>query len=431
MNEIFNILQDWNFWNKSQDCGIDRTFYINEFFRLFNSDYIISITGPRRSGKSFIMRQIIKNLISKGIKPTDILFVNLEDPRFINYDTKLLENIYDTYTSMIMPQAKPYIFLDEVQVVENFEKWILLINELKKASIIISGSNAKLLSRELGTLLTGRHLDIMVFPLSFKEYLLFKGVSCDMKTKDDENKIKGLLIKYIEEGSFPEVVLSTQKKEILLNYYEDVLTKDLLNRYSIRKIQDLKAISKYYFSNIATLITYKSIERALNISITSVINYTNYLEEAYLIFSLKRFSYKVKEQEKSPKKIYSIDTGLSNAIGFKFSGNYGRLIENIVFLSLYKEKIYNPDLEIYYWKDEQHREVDFVIKENTKIKKLIQVCWDLKDENTKKREIKSLQKAMRELDCKNAEIITFEDSDEIEINNVKVAAVPLYKWLLQ
>jgi predicted AAA+ superfamily ATPase len=332
---------------------------------------------------------------------------------------------------MIMPQAKPYIFLDEVQVVENFEKWILLINELKKASVIISGSNAKLISRELGTLLTGRHLDIMVFPLSFKEYLLFKGVSYDMKTKDDENKIKGLLIKYIEEGSFPEVVLSTQKKEILLNYYEDVLTKDLLNRYSIRKIQDLKAISKYYFSNIATLITYKSIERALNISITSVINYTNYLEEAYLIFSLKRFSYKVKEQEKSPKKIYSIDTGLSNAIGFKFSGNYGRLIENIVFLSLYKEKIYNPDLEIYYWKDEQHREVDFVIKENTKIKKLIQVCWDLKDENTKKREIKSLQKAMRELDCKNAEIITFEDSDEIEINNVKVAAVPLYKWLLQ
>ena len=378
------------------------------------------------------MKQMIKQLIHDGHNLKDIMHVNLEDPRFTESGVSLLGKIFETYQEYVFPKNTPILFIDEIQEIEGFEKWVRMMHELSKAKIIISGSNARLLSQELGTLLTGRHLDMEVFPLSFGEFLSFNNISLTgtLGVIGRETEIRGALRKYIEHGSFPEVVLSDQKKEILLSYFEDVITKDLLRRFKIRKAHDLRTIVKYYLSNVSALSTFNSLERSLDMSITSVKNYTRYLEQAYLIFSLKRFSFKVKEQEKSPRKIYAIDTGLCNAVGFRFSESYGRLAENVVFVALKRKQSLDPNRELFYWKDAQHHEVDFVIKDGLEVTGLIQVCWNMQDEKTKNRELRSLQKAMKELKVDSAIIITEETEEEEQRDGFSIKIIPLWKWLL-
>ncbi len=249
------------------------------------------------------------------------------------------------------------------------------MHELRKAKIIVSGSNAKLLSKELSTLLTGRHLDLTVFPLSFTEFLFFRGIEIndDIYTILREIEIKSLLREYIEFGSFPEVVLNYEKREILFRYYDDVLNKDLIQRFKIRKKEALKNVARYFFANISNLVTFNSIERFIKVTADTIEKFYSYFEDAYLIFLINRFSYKLKEQNKRQKKVYSIDTGLVNTIGFRFRENTGKLMENIVFLELKRKTFLSGDLEIFYWKDEKHKEVNFIIKENTKPTTLIQV----------------------------------------------------------
>jgi predicted AAA+ superfamily ATPase len=431
-NELFSILNDWNFWRHELETGVARRAYIERFKDLSTSNQVITVTGPRRAGKSYLMRQIGVDLMSKGLKKDNLLYVNFEDPRFASLDTQLMNQIFSTYKEFLAPQGEVTVFMDEVQEVEGWEKWIRMMHELKKAKLIISGSNAKLLSRELGTLLTGRHLDLSVFPLSFREFLAFNGLNPSDKIDlvNQETDIKGLLRRYIEFGSFPEVVLSQQKKEILLGYFEDLVTKDLLRRFKIRKSQALKSLIKYYLSNAGTLTTFSSIEKFLKLSTSTVEKFSGYLEDVYLVFFLKRFSFKVKEQEKSPRKVYAIDTGLCNSIGFRFSENIGKLAENIVFLELHRRQIQNSDTELYYWKDVYHHEVDFVVKKGQKVGQLIQVCWNVSDPKTKDREIRSLMKAMDELEKTEATIITEEYDTVEELKDRKITYVSLWRWLL-
>ena len=431
--EILKILEDWNFWKKEQETGIERSFYLKKIEKFILSEQIIVITGPRRSGKSFIIKQMAKKLMNDGVNKNQILIINFEDPRFSELNTALLQKIYETYLEFFPQKAKPYIFLDEIQEVEKWEKWVLTMQELKKAHIIVSGSNAKLLSKEFSTLLSGRHLDITVLPLCFKEFLDFKG----LKLKDDldlisnEIKIKSLFQEYIQNGSFPELAIKENKKEILLTYFNDLLEKDIIRRYKIRKKEQVKKLLKFYFSNVSCLMSFNSIEKFLEISADTIEKFSDYFENAYLLFFLKRFSFKVREQEKSPRKVYGIDPGLINTISFKFSENIGKLAENIVFLKFLQKKFQNPDLEIYYWKDEQHREVDFLVKEKNIIKSLYQVCWDLSDLKTKQREIKSLIKASNELKCSNLLVITDDYDGEEKIKGKKIKFVSLWKWLME
>ena len=431
-NEIIAILEDWNFWKKPLETGIPRFFYLEKLKKLLLNEQIITITGARRSGKSFIMRQLAKELIQKGVNKNQVLIVNFEDPRFIELNPQLLQEIYETYLEFLNPKDKPYIFLDEIQEVQKWEKWLRTMQELEKAKIILSGSNAKLLSRELATLLTGRHLDVTVFPLSFKEFLDFNGLylkdKLDLVSKKIE--IKSLMRNYLEFGFFPEVVLQKEKKEILLAYFEDILNKDLVRRYKIRKSEKLKALIKFYLSNPSSLITFSSLEKSLEISADTIEKFSNYFQASYLIFFLKRFSFKVKEQEKSPRKVYAIDTGLANTIGFRFSQNLGKLAENVVFLELKRKTFSNPYLEFYYWKDERHREVDFVIKEKLKINKLLQVCWNIEDKETRERETESLIKAMREFELNEGLIITEDYEGKEKIKGKEIKFIPLWKWLL-
>jgi len=432
-NEVIRILGDWNFWRKDLSTGYERPLYLDRLKRFLKTSHIIVITGVRRSGKSFIMRQLINSLIKEGIERNRILFVNLEDPRFYRLDARSLQRIYEVYLEFLNPKGKPYIFLDEVQEVAEWERWVRTMQELEKAQLVISGSNAKLLGTELATLLTGRHLDLTVFPLSFGEFLTFCGISLkeELEIINQETNIKRLFREYLEYGSFPEVVLAKEKREILLGYFEDILNKDIMRRFRIRKGEHLFRLARFYLTNISALTTFSSSEKFLNISADTIERFSNYLTEAYILHFLRRFSFKIKEQEKSPRKVYSIDTGLSNTIGFRFSENLGRIAENVLFLELERRRCINPNLELYYWKDIHHREVDFVVKEGFEPKELIQVCWDIASPLTKKRETSALLKAMDELDLKEGLIITEEYEGEEVFNDKKITYIPLWRWCLE
>lgn len=429
---ILEILNDWNFWQKDLETGIERPSYICQLKNFLSTKLVLVITGARRSGKSFIMRQLAKNLIDSGVNKNCILIINFEDPRLGELNVNTLQEIYEVYLEFLAPQQKPYIFLDEVQEVTNWEKFVRTLHELQKARIVISGSNATLLSKELSTLLTGRHLDLTVFPLSFKEFLFFNNiyVKNELDVLNKKAEIKRALSEYIKFGSFPEVVLSKLKKEILLNYYGDVLNKDLIKRFKIRKNEKFETLARFYLTNISSLITFNSVEKFLGISADTVEKFSKYFEDVYLLFFLKRFSFKVKEQEKSPRKVYCIDTGLSETMGFKFSENLGKLAENIVFLKLKREEKKNFNYRVFYWKDNYHREVDFVIKDGLRVKELIQVCWNVDMFDTRKREVGALLKAMDEFKLKKGIIITEDFSGEEKIENKKIKFLPLWEWLI-
>lgn len=431
-NEIISILEDWNLWRKKIYSGIKRDYYLDKIKRLAKTDHIITITGARRSGKSFIMKQFAKHLTETGIKNNNILIINFEDPRFTELNSKSLQEIYEAYLEFLNPKEKTYIFLDEIQEVREWEKWVRMMHELRKAKIIISGSNAKLLSKELSTLLTGRHLDITVFPLSFSEFLKFNNIiiknDFDIITKRIE--LKRLLRDYIEYGGFPEVVLNNEKKGILLRYFEDLINKDLIGRFKIRKTEKLKVLTRFYLTNIASPVTFNSLEKFMDVSAETIEKFSGYLETCYLLFFLKRFSFKAKEQEKSPRKVYAIDTGLANVVGFKFSENIGKLTENIVLLELKRQQAVNPNIEVFYWKDTSQHEVDFVVKNGLKVESLIQVCWDINSLETKNREIRALVKAMNEFKLDECMIITEDYEAEERIKDKKISFVPLWRWLL-
>lgn len=430
---ILTILSDWNLWQNDIDSGIQRDEYLTQLKSLMSTNQVVAITGPRRAGKSYVMKQMANDLVSRGIDKNRILIVNFEDPRFSKLDKLMLQSIYETYLENLSPSDKPFLFLDEIQEVDEWEKWVNSTHELKKANIVISGSNAKLLSKELSTLLTGRHIDLSVFPLTFREFLSFKKIqiASNMDKISKRTKISKHLSEYLEFGAFPEVTLSNEKRKILIGYFDDIISKDIIKRHQLRNPSDLRELAQFYFTNCSSPITYNSIEKFLKISADTAESYSGYFEDVYFFAFVKRFSYKLKEQLRSPKKVYALDSGLANTIGFRFSENSGKLMENLVYSNLKKLISGDPTSNIYYWKDLRGNEVDFVIKRGLKVKLLIQVCWNLNNPITKNRELRSLRKAMEEFEINTSYIITFDQEGEEKIDGKIIKIIPLSDWLLR
>ncbi|MHA1272564.1 MAG: ATP-binding protein [Promethearchaeota archaeon] len=423
--KIIEILSSWNFWNKKHDTGIFREKYLEKLNNLLKTEQIIAITGIRRSGKTTLMKQFIKKKIIEGENPLSFLYVNLEEPKFLGeLSLEFLQQIYDAYIELIKPNDIPYILLDEVQNINGWERFVRALHEKKEAHIIVSGSTSKLLGKELGTLLTGRWLELKVYPLDFKEFLDFKGI--ELKSKLDllsnKSKIKQLLREYLEFGGFPLVVLKEEKEEILERYFNDIVGRDIIERYKIRKIEKLRFLAKYYLTNISSLITYRRIAKFMGLSLDSVERFSSYLMEICVIFLIPKFSYTLKVQEVNPKKVYCIDPGLANFFGFRFSDNIGKLYENIVYLSLIENK-----MQVYYYKNKN--ECDFVIMEGQKITKAIQVSYEITE--NKEREINGLLEAMNFFNLEEGFIITEDFESEEIINNKKIKYIPLWKWLLE
>jgi len=374
---------------------------------------ILAILGVRRCGKS-----IFSYLLAKEGR---MGYINFDDERLVGLKSedlnKILESFYELYGDV------EYIILDEIQNVKN---WELFANRLRRTKrIILTGSNSKLLSGELATHLTGRYIDIKLFPFSFKEYLSLKQFkkSEAYTTKEKAEIIKSLQ-DYLEIGGFPEAYKFG--RPIISRIYEDIVTKDILLRHNINKKEELKRLAKYLITNSSEEFTYSKLANILDVKhVSTISNWVSYLESSFLIFKLERFDFKLKQQFIAPKKAYCIDTGLMNAIGFRFSENKGKIIENAVALELQRRA-----LEIYYWKDHQQNEVDFVVKEGRRIKELIQVSYITEKEEIREREINALLKASNKLKCRNLLVITWDYESARKTGNRKIKFIPLWKWLL-
>ncbi len=382
-------------------------------------DIIKVVTGVRRSGKSIFCFMVLDDV--------DFGYVNFDEKEIAeldNYD-EILRYVQEFYGDV------EYLFLDEVQNLNNWELWVNSLHR-RGYNLLITGSNAKLLSRELATHLTGRHISVELFPFSFKEYL--DAVGFDIKDEYIEEEI-GIILnylkRYMEIGGFPEVVVKGYDHKYLQTLFDSIILKDVVQRHNVRYADDLYNLAKFLMSSFSNEISYTKLKNTLNFrSVNTVQSYVRYLEDTYLIFHLDMFSFKQREQIKSPKKMYVIDTGMANAVSFKFSEDIGNMMENTVAVELLRQKSNSISrIEVYYWKDTQHREIDFVIKEGPDISQLIQVCYNINDLKTRERELRSLVGAAKELNCNNLLVITWDYDNTEEYNGNSIRYVPLWKWL--
>lgn len=389
-------------------------------FKNFASSKLIKvISGIRRSGKSVFTYMQLKD--------KEFGYVNFDDERLVGVETdKIFSSFLEIYKDLKL------IFFDEIQ---NTQNWELFANRLQRNgyNLFITGSNANLLSKELAAHLTGRHLALEIFPLSFREYLKSISFKKNLDTTQGQSFIKRELEDYLCNGGFPEIVIDKENPRLYLReLYRKIIEKDVILRYNLAYKKTLKEISLSIISNPSQLITYNRLKKLFNLgSEHTAKNYVSYLEEAYLIFQISKFSFKPSEIERSAKKVYVIDSGLMNYLGTQATKNLGAFFENAAALELIRKKSSDEFSEIYYWRDFTQQEVDFVIKRDLKITQLIQVCYDLDDEQTKKREIRSLLKASQELKCNNLLVIT-NDYEVLEKHQGKtIKFLPLWKWLLQ
>jgi len=432
---MVEVLSKWNFWSRDLEVGILRRDYVDALLKFAKAGKIVSIVGVRRSGKTTLMKQMAKLLMDEGTNRGDLLIVNFEEPEFVGADVGLLQRMYEAYLEIVKPAGKPFVFLDEIQNVDGWERFVRSLNERGEAFVTISGSSSKLLSGELASVLTGRQIYFEVLPLSFKEFLSFKGMEI-RGAKDvllNSLGIKRLFREYMEIGGFPEVVLSEDpdfRTRTLRSYYEDILGRDVVQRFGVRKPDKLKALARFYLTNVSSPVSFRRISGSIQLPTETVRRFSSYLETANLVFFVKRFSWSVKEQENSPRKVYSIDVGLSNAIGFRFRENLGKLAENLVALELRRRQVQHPDLEFFYWKDETQLEVDFVIKEGLRVQGLLQVCWDPSEEETRRREVRGLVKAMDEFELHEGLVLTEDFEGEEEVKGKKILYKPVWSWLL-
>lgn len=407
------ILQERELEKRLHEQYIEREL---ELKNLENS-LIKVIIGPRRAGKSFFAMHMLNRTGSFG-------YVNFDDEKLItikDYDeiVSVLDSIY----------KKPkYLLFDEIQ---NLDKWELFVNRLQRQgyNLVLTGSNSNLLSKELGTHLTGRHAAFILFPFSFREYLKFT------KGELTENEIKEKFFSYLHNGGYPEPLIKNMDyKEYLSTLFNSILYKDIVKRFKIRAVQGMEDLAIYLISNVAKEFSYNTLTKVTKCkSVHTIEKYLKYMEEAFIFFKLTRFSFKFREQAASNKKIYCIDDGFIYSKAFKLSSDIGRLYENTVAIELKKLEM-QGSMNIYYWKSPSQEEVDFVIKEGTKIKQLIQVCHSINEIKTKEREVRSLVKASKELKCNNLLVLTENYQGEEQINwfgtKRKIKFIPLWKWLI-
>ena len=381
-----------------------------------NNRLIRIVIGPRRAGKSFFVTRYLMAQSPFG-------YVNFDDEEL--NDAKKIPDIL-TAVADLYPGTKT-LLLDEIQ---NIPGWELLANRLARQgyTLYITGSNAHLLSSELATHLTGRHTLTTIFPFSFAEYLHTKEVEYT------ESEYRAQLSEYSASGGFPEILLTTiDRKDYLLRLFDAVVYKDIIQRYKVRSPQGLGDLAQYLCSNVAGEYSVHRLSQVTGCrSDRTVRKYLAYLEEAFLFFSIPRFSYKVKEQVLANKKCYCIDNGFVTAKGFRFSRNDGSLMENLVAIALHQLELANS-LNLYYWKNANQQEVDFVLQQGGKIIALIQVCTDLTDDKTRRREVNALLIAGRDCTCENRIILTMDEehktSEEWFGIRGNIQYIPLWKWL--
>ncbi|MEW6610542.1 MAG: ATP-binding protein [Patescibacteria group bacterium] len=410
--EIIDILNQWNFWYREPKTGLARPKYVEKLLQQKDQKEVSVITGVRRSGKSTVLLQMLKEIIREGGSPKNILYINFEEPALApDLNLKFLLQVYDAYLERLSPQGKIFVALDEVHLVPQWEKFVRGIYDRgDEVKFYITDSSSHLLSKEYGRALTGRTYSNFIYPLSFQEFLNFKEKDELLRLENmGSPELRHLFRAYLEFGGFPQITLTESeeaKRQLLKEYYSAIIEKDIASRYEVRNMRQLKEFCLLTMTQNALPMSGYLAEQKQGITQPTANKFLSYLEEVLLMVPTNYFSYSLMQQQKRPKKFYSIDTGIYNAISFKFSENIGRVFENAVFLALRRS-----GAEVFYWQDKH--ETDFVVREGRAIKRLINVCWDLTDEN-KKREIAGLEEAMKKFELRESELVTLEYEDKIK-----------------
>lgn len=417
MNENIGYLQailqeQWReFW--AMDYGIERE-QLPTLKKMSSNPYAVVVSGFRRTGKSTLMRQLAQHLGKESF-----YYVNFEDERFLDFTPKQWNTLYQAMLG-IYGERKIFI-IDEVQNILGWERFVRRFTD-NGFKFYLTGSNAQLLSRELGTKLTGQYLSLEVFPFSFREFLDFKKagkVFLKNPTTSERARIGAYFTNYLFAGGIPNA-LKYPEAQWHKTLYDNVLYKDVAARYKINETKALQEAAFYLISNTSSLISFNKMKENLKLgSVNTVKNYVNYLEEAWLLFTINVYDFSIKRQQIAAKKVYSIDTGLTRSVAFSFSENRGKLLENLIFLNLRRQS-----KEIYYYKTKTGKEVDFYLPRE---KLLIQSTQSMTDSLTSARETASLLEAMEETKIKQGIILT---EGEETYDNKRIKIIPVWKWLL-
>ncbi|PXF61550.1 MAG: AAA+ family ATPase [Candidatus Methanogaster sp.] len=418
-------LERQNPWwfGKEFETGINRLQSHPRLRRYMEAGEILLLVGARRTGKSTLVYQIIKDLLQRGTPPEAILFVNLDEPLFQSRskDPAHLTGLINHHLAQHSQELRFYVFLDEIQSQYYWVQAVKTLHDVRKdIKIVLTDSTSTLLQSEISTKLSGRYFHITVYPLSFAEYLNFKHVR--RPTTIEMIRHFG---DYLEYGAFPRVVLEDDrdlKRKILKNYFQTIYLKDIIYPNNIRNNKDVFDLLYFAISNVGKSFSYSSIGKTLGIASETVKEYLWYAESSYLLYTLTKYDVSVKKQIANPKKLYCLDTGLVNSVSFKFSENRGRLLENLVCTVLRRE-----NKEIYYHKG--NYECDFLIRDGLKVTCALQVTLSLQDDATRKREMRGLLEAMKAHNLDKGTIISEKESDVLAMGDKTIRIDPIYKWL--
>lgn len=424
--DLLDVLVALNPWwsGKGFDTGIRRERYFSTIKRFLTSGEIVVLSGVRRAGKTTLLYQIIDDLIATGeIDPRTILFVNCDEPEISRLDHPL-ETVLETYRREICSEEGALLVFDEIQNVEGWERWIKSVYDRKTFRLIISGSSSYLLDSRLSTLISGRYLPVNVYPLDFAEYLLFHDMSVEkdaVALAAEKFTFMHLLKSYLREGGFPGVVLqedeATRKTQLEV-YYDSIVYRDIVLVNNIRNQKSLSDLLTYFLTNFTSPYSYRSLETVLGLDFATIKEYIHYAEMAKILFEVRYFSYSLRTQARHPRKMYCIDNGLCNAVSFRFSGDEGRLAENLVFIEL-KKQGFQP----HYWKKEG--EVDFVIRHPDDTLTAINVTYT---DTVPEREGRGLLEFADEFAPRVRDLIVLTRDTATTENGIRF--IPLWKWLL-
>ena len=403
------------------------------------SKNIIAIIGPRRAGKTYFLFQVAKTLMQKGFAKDNIAYVDFEDIRL----KKLKPEDYSSFVKVLHEIFKEkgkkiVLLLDEVQNLEGWQDWVRSLHNARNYYIFISGSSSKLSAREIPTQLRGRYISRLILPLSFEQFLRFKGFEPKhLEAPEVKGKMFRLLNEYLAFGGFPEVVQEREEKrkvELLRTYKETIFYRDVVERFRVRDVSSLEAFFSLLMENFGKYISLSKLEKyfkslGIRKSKKTLANYLKYLESAFFIFLVEKMG-KAKERVLQPRKVYPIDLGFCRLVP-KLSKEKGVLVESIVAREFFKNTFYDPTIKVFYWKDLRGKEIDFVLQQGTKVKQLVQVTYASALEEIKKERIKILVEASKELRCKNLLVITWEYEGKERLKNRVVKFMPLWKWLLK
>lgn len=430
-SKLLEILSNYNrFWTSGRiEAGIERDI-LATVHRQLGSKEVVVLKGVRRSGKSTLMAQVIRYLLASDVSPSGILRVNLEEPLFYpEYGIELLEQIYRTYREHVRPEGKCRLFLDEVQNIPGWENWVRGRMETEDIKIFITGSSARMLSREIGTKLTGRHVSFEIHPLSFREFLRFNDVAIqtEMEYLSRKAVIRNMFLDYLRYGGFPDVVLKENDDDralLLKSYFDDILYRDIAARHEIRDTANLRNLAVYLLTNAARSTSINKLRKNFTISQDKTENYVSAILESYLIFQLRKFSFSLKSTLRAGFKPYAIDTGLRNRVAFSFSEDAGWLVENLIFCHL--KRRYE---EVYFHAN--GGDIDFLVKEGLNITKRIQVWYDDVDKTSiPGRELAPFA-ASQDSHVKAECILITNDIEEIiDVESTRVQCIPAVKYLL-